>query len=140
MKPPKRASPCPCRSGAIYGDCCMPFHRAEREPATAVELMRSRFSAFAVGAIDHLVRTLHPVHADASVPEATLRGTLLAAARAYKYTGLVIEQHEERGDEAEVLFVAKVFQNGIDHSFRERSLFRRTEAGWRYVSGETLPI
>jgi SEC-C motif domain protein len=118
----------------------MPLHRAEREPATAVELMRSRFSAFAVGAIDHLVRTLHPEHADAGVPDPTLRSTLLAAARAYKYTGLSIEEHDESGDRAEVEFVAKVFQNGIDHSFRERSLFRRTEAGWRYVSGETLPI
>jgi SEC-C motif-containing protein len=118
----------------------MPFHRGEREAATAVELMRSRFSAFAVGAIDHLVRTLHPDHADASVPQPTLRSTLLAASRAYKYTGLSIEAHVERGDEAEVAFVAKVFQSGIDHSFRERSLFRRTESGWRYVSGETLSL
>lgn len=140
MKPPKRSSPCPCRSGATYGDCCMPLHRGEREAADAVELMRSRFSAFAVGAIDHLVRTLHPDHADASVPEATLRSTLLAAARAYKYTGLSIEAHEANGEQAEVAFLAKVFQSGVDHSFRERSLFRRTEAGWRYVSGETLPL
>jgi SEC-C motif-containing protein len=136
----KRSSPCPCRSGAAYGDCCQPLHRAEREAESAVALMRSRFSAFAVGAVDHLVRTIHPEHVDAQVPEATLRSTLLAASRAYKYTGLTIEDHVEHGDRAEVQFVAKVFQSGVDCSFRERSRFVRHEGAWRYLDGETLPV
>jgi SEC-C motif domain protein len=54
---------CPCGGGA-YGSCCGPLIAGEQLAVTAEQLMRSRFSAFALGAsdpeaIDHLVRT-HP--------------------------------------------------------------------------------
>lgn len=52
-------SRCPCGSGDVYGGCCLPLHRG-RPAATAEALMRSRFSAFAVGDDQHLLRTWHP--------------------------------------------------------------------------------
>jgi SEC-C motif-containing protein len=55
----KRSAACPCGSGEAYDGCCGRLHRGERAAATAEELMRSRFSAFAVGDVGYLLRTWH---------------------------------------------------------------------------------
>jgi SEC-C motif-containing protein len=51
---------CPCLSGETYGGCCAPFHRAESLAPTAERLMRSRYSAYAVGEAAYLLATWHP--------------------------------------------------------------------------------
>ena len=51
---------CPCLSGDTYDECCGPFHRGEREAPTAERLMRSRFSAFALGDAAYPLRSWHP--------------------------------------------------------------------------------
>ncbi|MFF0813666.1 YchJ family protein [Rhodococcus sp. NPDC003318] len=50
---------CPCPSGDTYGNCCGRFHSGAAEAPTAEALMRSRYSAFAVGDADYLLRTWH---------------------------------------------------------------------------------
>ncbi|NUP62585.1 MAG: hypothetical protein HOV96_08675 [Nonomuraea sp.] len=52
--------PCPCGQAASYADCCGRFHRGEGAAPTAESLMRSRFSAFAVGDVAYLMATWHP--------------------------------------------------------------------------------
>lgn len=51
---------CPCLSGDTSDACCGRLHRGEATAATAEQLMRSRFSAFAVGDAGYLIRTWHP--------------------------------------------------------------------------------
>jgi SEC-C motif-containing protein len=55
---------CPCLSGLVYADCCGPLHAgiASGGPyaPTAEALMRSRYSAFAVGDAAYLLATWHP--------------------------------------------------------------------------------
>jgi SEC-C motif-containing protein len=51
---------CPCLSGLPYAECCEPLHRGERTAPTAEALMRSRYSAFAVGDAGYLLATWHP--------------------------------------------------------------------------------
>lgn len=99
--------------------------------------MRSRFSAFALGEIPHLIRTLHPENKDRALPEDVLTGTLQQACRDYKYTGLTVLESGEEGDHAHVTFRAKVFQRGVDLSFTERSSFERIGGAWLYKDGET---
>ena len=55
--PPRR---CPCTSGLPYDECCGPLHRGERAAPTAEQLMRSRFSAFALADAAYLLATWHP--------------------------------------------------------------------------------
>ncbi|HEX8865525.1 MAG TPA: SEC-C metal-binding domain-containing protein, partial [Lentzea sp.] len=38
---------CPCGTGQSYVDCCGALHSGARTAATAEQLMRSRYSAFA---------------------------------------------------------------------------------------------
>ncbi|WP_275423743.1 YchJ family protein, partial [Virgisporangium ochraceum] len=49
---------CPC-GGGPYAACCGPAHGGA-PAATAEALMRSRYSAFALGDADYLLRTWHP--------------------------------------------------------------------------------
>ncbi|KQW06297.1 zinc-binding protein [Leifsonia sp. Root4] len=50
---------CPCLSGETYAGCCGRLHRGEADAATAEQLMRSRFSAFALGDAPYLLRSWH---------------------------------------------------------------------------------
>ena len=51
---------CPCLSGETYGACCGPLHAHVAPAPTAERLMRSRYSAFAVGDAGWLLETWHP--------------------------------------------------------------------------------
>ena len=51
---------CPCLSGLTYEDCCGRLHCGAAAAQSAEQLMRSRFSAFAVGDPDYLLATWHP--------------------------------------------------------------------------------
>lgn len=48
---------CPCGSGKKLSDCCQPLHAGTSKAATAEQLMRSRYSAFALNLIDYIVKT-----------------------------------------------------------------------------------
>lgn len=54
------SGPCPCGAGTDYAACCGPLHRGEALAQTAEQLMRSRYSAFAVGDAEYLLLTWHP--------------------------------------------------------------------------------
>ena len=67
--------PCPCGSPS-YDACCGRLHRGEEQAATPEELMRSRYSAYAVGDSDYVFRTWHPrTRPDDVDPDPSLRWT-----------------------------------------------------------------
>ena len=51
---------CRCCSEKTYDLCCEPFHNQTKIPQNPEELMRSRFSAYALNLIDYLIETTHP--------------------------------------------------------------------------------
>lgn len=51
---------CPCGSGRQYPACCEPLHDGVERAETAEQVMRSRFSAFALALRDPLLRSWHP--------------------------------------------------------------------------------
>jgi SEC-C motif domain protein len=50
-----------------YANCCGPLHDGSASAATPEQLMRSRYSAFAVGDADYLLTTWHPSTRPASI-------------------------------------------------------------------------
>jgi SEC-C motif-containing protein len=50
---------CYCCSGRESTECCKPFISGISKPSTAEELMRSRYSAYATIAIEHISRSTH---------------------------------------------------------------------------------
>ncbi|GAA1966442.1 YchJ family protein [Agromyces allii] len=56
---PAPGNRCPCTSGLTFGECCG-RRIVDGEPApTAAQLMRSRFTAFAIGDAPYLLATWH---------------------------------------------------------------------------------
>ncbi|MDP3221396.1 MAG: YchJ family metal-binding protein [Deltaproteobacteria bacterium] len=132
---------CPCDAGRSYDQCCGPFHRGEREAPDAPSLMRSRYSAFARGDEDYVLRTLHPDHADLEEGVEAMRASLRDTFRRNRYEGLRVLDQRPAGSDglAEVLFQARVREGGVDRSFVERSYFAHEGVGWRYLAGDLLP-
>jgi len=117
---------CPCGSGVTYATCCAVHHRGVPAP-TAQALMRSRYSAYALGLSDYVLETWH---ADTRPPELTLdAGT--------RWLGLKVLDHAVLADErAEVEFVARYRVGGASAvRLHERSRFQRVDGRWYYVDG-----
>lgn len=116
---------CPCGSQLDYKDCCGRFHDGVAAP-DALTLMKSRYSAFAKGRADYLLKTWH---------EST-RPTQLDLNDLVKWIGLEILSSESNGDRATVTFVARGKVNGRAFKQMEKSRFIRENGLWFYVDGE----
>jgi SEC-C motif-containing protein len=121
---------CPCGSKRAYRGCCARYHTGA-EPEDPERVVRSRFSAFALGETEYLWRTLHPHHDDRARPKDEVIRELKDACREHRYMGLTILEVKD----TRVLFRVKVFRKGKDLSFTELSEFARDEDGWRYLAG-----
>jgi SEC-C motif-containing protein len=119
---------CPCGSGESYDACCGPIVRNERSADTAEELMRSRFTAFALGDVDHVFRSWHPA----------TRPDDLDSLPDLEWLGLEILDVVDGGpgdDHGVVEFVA-THTGGAQH---ERSRFTRRAGRWVYLDGAVTP-
>ncbi|MGN6161839.1 MAG: YchJ family protein [Marmoricola sp.] len=105
---------CPCGAGD-YADCCQPLHTGERPASTALELMRSRYAAYALALDDYVFRTWHPRTRPDEVADTGV------------WTGLEILD----ATEDEVEFKA-YYPGGVLH---ERSRYQLRRGRWEYVEG-----
>ena len=121
---------CPCSSGLPHDACCGPVLAGTGPARTAEQLMRSRYSAYALGDVDHLLLTWHP----------STRPTTLVLDDDVRWVGLDVLAREHGGpfdDEGTVEFRAHSrhrFDDGrlVQH---EVSRFVREGGRWSYVSG-----
>ena len=126
---------CPCGSGAAEAACCGPL-LAGRPAATALALMRARYTAYVRGAIDYLMETHAPPGRDQLD-----RAAITAWSRDTQWLGLEIVATSAGGaDDAAgiVEFIARGVTRGAPFAQRERSQFRREGGAWRYVDGEVV--
>ncbi|WP_037176520.1 YchJ family protein [Rhodococcus sp. UNC363MFTsu5.1] len=117
---------CPCLSGEAYERCCGRFHSGAAEAPTAEQLMRSRYSAFAVGDADYLRQTWHP----------STRPDRLTLDPDQRWTRLDILGHTGGGlfeNEGTVEFEAHYVHSGQRDSLREHSRFVREDGRWLYL-------
>ncbi|WAL67835.1 YchJ family metal-binding protein [Amycolatopsis cynarae] len=119
-------SRCPCGSGGNYGDCCGPLHAGERTAATAEQLMRSRFSAFAVGDTAYLLATWHSSTRPKSLE-------LDPAQRWTRLDVLATSGGSPFHDSGKVEFRAHYRHEGRPGSMHELSMFTREDGQWRYL-------
>ncbi len=126
----KQPSECPCGRGRILADCCGRYLDGHAFPATAETLMRSRYTAYALGNEAYLLSTWH-----ASTRPASLD---LAEPPVPKWIGLKVLRHELQDDShAVVEFVARYKVNGRAFKLQETSRFVKEDGRWFYVDGDT---
>ncbi|MCF2706639.1 YchJ family protein [Arcanobacterium haemolyticum] len=118
---------CPCQSGRTYAECCRPFHLGEAEAPTAQALMRSRYSAFALGLTEYVARTWYPVYRPADLSDEGL-----------SWRRLEILDARETGDHAFVEFRAHWRDGETRGVLHERSSFVREGGRWYYTLGVEL--
>ncbi|HJF49649.1 MAG TPA: YchJ family protein [Brachybacterium paraconglomeratum] len=123
---------CPCGSGDVLGACCGPVLRRERRAPTAEALMRSRYTAFAVRDLEHLLRSWHPTTAPSRED--------LAASLAEEVRWLRLEIHSTTAggpfdDAGTVEFTAISKGPGGRAVQHEISRFVREDGVWLYLDG-----
>jgi SEC-C motif-containing protein len=132
-------TPCPCGSGKDLEACCGPVLAGE-PAATAEALMRSRYTAYVHGNVDHIMKTYTP-KALAGVDRASTEKW----SRESTWLGLSVLSTDGGGpddDEGTVEFVAR-FKDGADkpeQSHHERARFVRSarDRRWLYAEGKVV--
>jgi SEC-C motif-containing protein len=119
---------CPCGSGRHYLECCGALHTGADRATSAEQLMRSRFSAFAVGDAAYLLRSWH----------SSTRPARLSLDPGTRWTRLEILGAADGGpfhSEGTVEFRAYYRQDGAAEQYlQENSAFARENGAWVYVS------
>lgn len=115
---------CPCLSGQTYAECCGPLHKGEPAPS-AERLMRSRFSAFALGDADYLLRSWHR----------STRPARLDLDEGLRWYRLDIERTERGGpfDREGVVAFRAYFRGAERGELAETSRFVKEGRDWFYV-------
>ncbi|WP_256668236.1 YchJ family protein [Nocardia cyriacigeorgica] len=123
-----QTQPCPCRRGEPFGSCCGPIVAGERSAPTAETLMRSRYTAFAIGDVDYLLYSWHP----------RTRPKQLALDPNQQWLFLEIQRTERGGpfdDTGVVEFTAHYRDDTGRGSLHEVSRFVRDSGAWVYLDG-----
>lgn len=124
-------APCPCHSSKKYKQCCQPYHKGIF-PSNALLLMRSRYSAYALGLVEYIISTTHPNNPDASIALLDWQKAIWDFAQTTYFKGLKIVEFTDGDEEAFVTFEAAL----TDGIMKEKSRFLKVEGKWLYESGE----
>jgi len=127
---------CPCASGKPFGDCCEPYLLGRAKPPTAVALMRSRYSAYALGAIDYLYQTAGPRVRKEFDAEGSRKWSKSA-----EWPGIEIIETTgggEQDDSGFIEFVAHYTVNEAAFNHHERAVFEKHDGVWVFMDGTII--
>ncbi|MCC9041985.1 hypothetical protein LNQ81_04620 [Myroides sp. M-43] len=121
---------CYCCSKKEFKDCCEPFIKLQVKPDTAEELMRSRYTAYALCNATYIVDTTHPrnrhLHSKKAISNWAKENTW-------------IQLEVVKTEDYQVIF--KAYYNDVNGNscvHYEDSLFEKLGENWYYVSGVFL--
>ncbi|HEX4255556.1 MAG TPA: YchJ family metal-binding protein [Streptosporangiaceae bacterium] len=120
---------CPCGLGDDYDACCGRYHAGTPAP-TAEALMRSRYSAFAVGDAGYLLRSWHR----------SGRPATLALDPGTEWKRLAVLETEDGGmfdQTGTVTFRAVYVRDGQRGVLAEKSQFVRENGRWVYLAASS---
>ncbi|MDP5226493.1 MULTISPECIES: YchJ family protein [Arthrobacter] len=131
MSLPDTPENCPCLSGERYVSCCGRYHEGEAVAPTAEALMRSRYSAFAVGDTAYLLATWHPGTRPSSLE-------LDARVSWVRLDILAAEAGGPFDTEGQVAFRAHYRVGARRGVLEELGRFVRQDGRWFYVDGDVV--
>lgn len=119
---------CYCGSLKNFDECCEPFINKTKIAPTALELMRSRYSAYATHEVDYLLATTH-----VSERKCHFKSEILNWATSNQWLQLEIINATENTVEFKAYFSDSNSQKQIHH---ELSTFKLENGSWFYVDGK----
>jgi SEC-C motif-containing protein len=125
---------CPCGTGLVYADCCLPVIKGMRAAETAEALMRSRYSAYVKVETDYIFETTHPKHREGYDAAGTKDW-----AESAQWQGLEIvslKNGESTDTTGEVEFIARYSVKGEPQEHHERALFVKENDRWLFTDGK----
>ncbi|GAB3373598.1 YchJ family protein [Azotobacter armeniacus] len=131
-----RSPSCPCGSGSRLDECCG-RHLAGVPAPSAESLMRSRYSAYALGDLDYLLQTTLAAQ-QAGLDREAIRTWSLQST----WLGLKVERVELPAGQpkhAFVTFSARWHDASGEHAHRERSAFVQHDGRWYFID-PTVPL
>ena len=146
---------CPCGSGKSYIKCCGSLHKDEDAfaAATAEQIVRARYSAYAKREVDFIIASTHPLNehnfmADIDHWRKTIETNCYDNFE-LKKCEILSEEYEGEGLEEVATVKFKATMTQIDSrekvAFEETSTFKRAgkhirRGAWLYLSGEIEPV
>lgn len=131
----ENSDPCPCTSGDAYKDCCRRYHKGV-PVENALQLMRSRFAAYALNLPDYIVDTTHPANPEYHDNKFTWKRSISQFSKNTAFNKLDVLDFKEKRAMATVTFVAHITQNDNDATFTEKSFFEEFHGRWLYRGGQ----
>ena len=127
---------CPCKSKKFYKDCCQKYHLNKEFPKNALELMRSRFSAYALKEVDYIIKTSHPKNVCFTQSMSDYKKEIENFCNITTFKNLEILDFTEEKDHAFVTFVAYLTTDEKNITFTEISHFENNNNKWLYKDGQ----
>ncbi len=124
--------PCPCGRPSAFNDCCAPYINGLTTPQTAEALMRSRYSAYATGAIPYILETTHP-DTRSKVKIQEISAWLQSITSWDKLEILATQKGSPTDTTGQVEFVAHFHQQAQPHLIHEKSNFKKLNGKWYYL-------
>lgn len=132
-------SDCPCGSGKSLPDCCQPIINGEEKAQRAESLIRARYTAHTLGAMEFILATHHPSTRNDIDEAATARW-----ARESQWLGLDIlniEGGEADDSTARIEFMARYRDAARRrHTHHERGVFEKYHGQWYFRDAEVPDV
>ena len=129
----KKISPnhlCPCGSNVKYKKCCLKYHKGAFA-STALLLMKSRYSAYAVGDSAYIMKTTHSNNSDFTENTEGWKKSIDDFSFHTDFLALEILEFLEGKEESFVTFKAKLSTGEMI----EKSRFLKLGSVWLYEQG-----
>ena len=128
---------CPCGSSKHYPTCCKILHDG-KAAHNALELMRSRYSAYALGQADYIIQTTHPASTQYTTDHTQWKNEILNFSKSTRFEKLEVFDFQESGSVATVTFTVHLLHGKEDSSFTEQSYFEKFHGKWLYRGGKIV--
>ncbi len=129
-------SSCPCGTGLAYEECCGPIIEGTQSALRAEQLMRSRYTAYAIHNIGYLYSSLHPEHRKDYDEKSTRKW---AESSQWHNLEILDARGGEEGDtEGTVEFKAAFTEGGTRRVHHEIASFKKDGGRWYFVNGNLI--
>jgi SEC-C motif domain protein len=119
---------CYCNSVKLFENCCEPYIKCDVTAPTAETLMRSRYTAYCIQAIDYLIATTH-----VSTRKFHSKTETQTFASQNQWVKLEIIDVSNDHVEFKAYYLDTNLTPQIHH---EKSTFAKEDGNWYYVDGE----